>query len=92
MIDHEPIAKKSHRYAELLREGILISEFTGTYDVRQEKWCLSYILTRPINSERIKEMLRSYVLSEYDGTECEFYKSRVNPDSIGYVKFYRGDI
>ncbi len=92
MIDHEPIQKQTHRYRELLQNGILVSEFTGTYDVRQDKWRLDYILTRPIVAGELKALLTSYVAIEYGGTECEFFKSRTNPDSIGCVKFYRGDL
>ena len=92
MIDHEPIQKQTHRYRELLQSGILISEFTGTYDIKQDKWRLDFILTRPINSTNLKELLTSYVESEYEGTDCEFYKSKRNPESIGCVKFYRGDL
>lgn len=92
MIDLEPIHKKSHRYAELLREGILISQFAGTYDIKQTKWRLDYILTRPVDREVIREKLTAFVEGEYDGTECEFFKNSRNPDSIGCVKFYRGDL
>jgi len=92
VIEIEPIHKKSHRYAELLREGILISQFAGTYDLKQSKWRLDYILTRPVPREDIRRLLTSFVEGEYDAAECEFFKNSKNPDSIGCVKFFRGDL
>lgn len=92
VIDIEPIQKKTNRYRELLQNGILISQFAGTYDIRKAKWRLDFILTRQVTGAEVKALLSSYVAQEYDGTELEFFKSRSNPDSIGCVMFMRGDL
>lgn len=92
MIDIEPIAKLSGRYKEMLRMGILVSQFTGTYDMKQGKWRLDFILTRRVTGAELKDALLWYTRTEYEATEHEFFMSKKNPDSIGCVKFYRGDL
>jgi len=92
VIEIEPVAKHTNGYRELLQDGILLSQFAGTYDVRQTKWRLDFILTRQVRGSELKALVTSYVEREYAGTELEFFRSRTNPDSIGYVLFMRGDL